>query len=241
MDFSAAELADPASGHSMNNDNAILRAKGIGKTVRSGSGELVILRDIDLQVTPGEAVAVVGASGSGKSTLLALLAGLDTPSAGSVSIDGQDLFSLDEDQRAALRARRVGFVFQSFQLLPSLNALENVMLPLELSDRESPEEKAKGMLARVGLAERLQHYPKHLSGGEQQRVALARAFVVQPKLLLADEPTGSLDSASGASVIDLLFELNREQGATLVLVTHDEALAARCARVVRLVAGRISQ
>jgi len=224
----------------MNNDNAILRTKGIGKTVRSGSGELVILRDIDLQVTPGEAVAVVGASGSGKSTLLALLAGLDTPSAGSVAIDGQDLFSLDEDRRAALRARRVGFVFQSFQLLPALTALENVMLPLELSDGEFPGERAKEMLARVGLGERLHHYPKHLSGGEQQRVALARAFVVRPKLLFADEPTGSLDAASGAAVIDLLFELNREHGATLVLVTHDEALAARCARVVRLVAGRIS-
>ena len=218
----------------MHNDNAILRAKGIGKTVRSGSGELVILRDIDLQVTPGEAVAVVGASGSGKSTLLALLAGLDTPSAGSVSIDGQDLFSLDEDRRAALRARRVGFVFQSFQLLPALTALENVMLPLELSDGEFPGERAKEMLARVGLGERLHHYPKHLSGGEQQRVALARAFVVRPKLLLADEPTGSLDAASGAAVIDLLFELNREHGATLVLVTHDEALAQRCGRVLTL-------
>jgi len=237
MDFSAAVAPN---GNSMNNQKNILSAKGIGKTVRSGSGELVILRDIDLEVTSGEAVAVVGASGSGKSTLLALLAGLDTPSAGSVSIDGHDLFALDEDRRAALRARLVGFVFQSFQLLPSLTALENVMLPLELSDGHSPGERAKEMLARVGLGERLSHYPKHLSGGEQQRVALARAFVVQPKLLFADEPTGSLDPASGGAVIDLLFELNRERGATLVLVTHDEALAARCGRTVRLVAGRIA-
>jgi putative ABC transport system ATP-binding protein len=224
----------------MKNEMTILSAKGIGKTVRSGSGELVILRDIDLEVTPGQAVAVVGASGSGKSTLLALLAGLDTPTAGAVSIDGQDLFSLDEDARARLRARRVGFVFQSFQLLPSLTALENAALPLELSDEENPMGRAKDMLVRVGLGERLGHYPRHLSGGEQQRVALARAFVVRPKLLFADEPTGSLDSTSGSAVIDLLFELNREQGATLILVTHDEALAARCGRIVRLVAGRIS-
>ena len=215
-------------------------ARGIGKRVRSGDGELVILRDIDLEVTRGEALAVVGASGSGKSTLLALLAGLDTPSAGTVEIDGVELFALDEDARAALRGRLLGFVFQSFQLLPALTALENVMLPLELAGSEDAEARAREMLARVGLAERLGHYPKHLSGGEQQRVALARAFVVRPKLLLADEPTGSLDAQAGAAVIDLLFELNRAGGTTLVLVTHDEALASRCTRVVRLAAGRLA-
>jgi putative ABC transport system ATP-binding protein len=225
----------------MHNKNpSVLRAKGIGKAVKSGTSELVILRDIDLEVTPGEAVAVVGASGSGKSTLLALLAGLDTPTSGTVELDGLDLFSLDEDRRAELRGRMLGFVFQSFQLLPALTALENVMLPLELADRADAEDLARQILVRVGLDERLHHYPKHLSGGEQQRVALARAFVVRPKLLLADEPTGSLDAESGAAVIALLFELNREYGTTLVLVTHDEMLAARCGRVVRLVAGRIA-
>jgi putative ABC transport system ATP-binding protein len=218
---------------------SVLAARGIGKTVKSGDRDLVILRDIELQVMPGEAVAIVGASGSGKSTLLALLAGLDTPSAGTVELDGESLFALDEDARAELRGRAVGFVFQSFQLLPSLTALENVMLPLELAGREDAELAAREILARVGLAERLQHYPKHLSGGEQQRVALARAFVVQPKLLLADEPTGSLDAESGEAVIALLFQMNRESGTTLVLVTHDEQLAGRCARVVRLAAGRI--
>ena len=208
--------------------------------MRSGDRSLAILQDIDLAVTPGEALAVVGASGSGKSTLLALLAGLDTPSAGSVTLDGAELFSLDEDARAELRGRLVGFVFQSFQLLPALSALENVMLPLELAQVDDAESRAQKMLGRVGLAERAHHYPKHLSGGEQQRVALARAFVVRPKLLFADEPTGSLDAESGAQIIELLFELNREQGTTLVLVTHDEALAARCTRVVRLVAGRLA-
>jgi putative ABC transport system ATP-binding protein len=222
------------------NNSSVLTARGIGKTVKSGAADLVILREIDLEVTRGGAVAVVGASGSGKSTLLAILAGLDTPSAGTVELDGQDLFALDEDRRAELRGRTVGFVFQSFQLLPSLTALENVMLPLELSGEEKAEEFARQMLTRVGLGERLHHYPKHLSGGEQQRVALARAFVVRPKLLLADEPTGSLDADSGAEVIRLLFEMNREFGTTLVLVTHDESLAARCARVVRLAAGRIA-
>ena len=189
---------------------------------------------------PGEAVAIVGASGSGKSTLLALLAGLDTPSAGTVELDGESLFALDEDARAELRGRTVGFVFQSFQLLPSLTALENVMLPLELAGRDDAEAAAREILARVGLAERLQHYPKHLSGGEQQRVALARAFVVKPKLLLADEPTGSLDAEAGEAVIALLFQMNRESGTTLVLVTHDEQLAQRCTRTVRLAAGRIA-
>ena len=189
---------------------------------------------------PGEAVAIVGASGSGKSTLLALLAGLDTPTAGTVELDGASLFELDEDARAELRGRTVGFVFQSFQLLPSLTALENVMLPLELAGRADAEAAAREILARVGLGARLHHYPKHLSGGEQQRVALARAFVVRPKLLLADEPTGSLDAESGEAVIELLFQLNRESGTTLVLVTHDEHLAQRCTRTVRLAAGRIA-
>ena len=237
MDFSAAAV--PGNHRTMKHNNSVLTARGIGKTVKSGASDLVILREIDLAVTQGEAVAVVGASGSGKSTLLAILAGLDTPSTGAVELDGQDIFAMDEDQRAALRGRAVGFVFQSFQLLPSLTALENVMLPLELGNDREAETKAKDVLTRVGLGERLHHYPKHLSGGEQQRVALARAFVVRPKLLLADEPTGSLDAESGAEVIRLLFDMNREYGTTLVLVTHDESLAARCARVVRLAAGRI--
>jgi putative ABC transport system ATP-binding protein len=220
-------------------NHSVLTARGIGKTVKSGASDLVILREIDLEVTRGEAVAVVGASGSGKSTLLAILAGLDTPTGGVVELESQDLFSMDEDMRAELRGRTVGFVFQSFQLLPSLTALENVMLPLELASELKAEELARQMLVRVGLAERLHHYPKHLSGGEQQRVALARAFVVRPKLLLADEPTGSLDAESGAEVIRLLFEMNREYGTTLVMVTHDESLAARCGRIVRLAAGHI--
>ena len=207
--------------------------------MKSGSADLVILREIDLEVTCGDVLAVVGASGSGKSTLLAILAGLDTPSAGRVHIEGADLFALDEDQRAELRGRSVGFVFQSFQLLPSLTALENVMLPLELAGKNDAESAAKEMLGRVGLAERLHHYPKHLSGGEQQRVALARAFVVRPKLLFADEPTGSLDADSGAAVIRLLFEMNREFGTTLILVTHDEQLASKCRRIVRLAAGKL--
>src|SRR5712664_1763885 len=215
----------------------IVLATGLSKIVRladgaPGANELVILQDISLEVMPGEAVAVVGASGSGKSTLLGLLAGLDTPSSGAVRLDGADLFGLDEDGRAALRARLLGFVFQSFQLLPALNALENVMLPLELAGEAGAADRAAKMLARVGLAERLRHYPKTLSGGEQQRVALARAFVIQPKLLLADEPTG-------AGVIDLMFEMNAEAHTTLVLVTHDDAIASRCARKIRLVAGRI--
>ena len=214
-------------------------ARGIGKTVKSGEADLVILREIDLAVTRGEAVAVVGASGSGKSTLLAILAGLDTPTSGTVELDGHDIFAMDEDLRAELRGRAVGFVFQSFQLLPALTALENVMLPLELGNELEAESKSRAMLVRVGLGERLHHHPKHLSGGEQQRVALARAFVVRPKLLLADEPTGSLDADSGAEVIKLLFEMNREYGTTLVMVTHDESLAARCSRSVRLAAGKI--
>jgi len=220
--------------------SVVLEARGIGKTVQSGGSDLVILREIAFAVTSGEALAIVGASGSGKSTLLAILAGLDTPSEGGVQLDGVDLYALDEDARAEIRGRAVGFVFQSFQLLPALTALENVMLPLELAGRRDAEIAAREMLARVGLGARLGHYPKHLSGGEQQRVALARAFVVRPKLLLADEPTGSLDAASGAEVIELMFQLNRDLGTTLVLVTHDELLAKRCGRVLRLVAGRLA-
>jgi len=221
------------------NNNSVLTARGIGKSVKSGASDLVILREIDLDVTRGEAVAVVGASGSGKSTLLAILAGLDTPTSGEVALDGANLTALDEDARARLRAMNVGFVFQSFQLLASLTALENVMLPLELANDADADARARDILKRVGLGERLHHYPRHLSGGEQQRVALARAFVVRPKLLLADEPTGSLDADSGAEVITLLFEMNREFGTTLVLVTHDEGLAKRCSRIVRLAGGRI--
>ena len=223
----------------MHNTN-VLTAKGIGKVVKSGASDLVILRDIDLEITRGEAVAVVGASGSGKSTLLAILAGLDTPSAGRVEIDGADLFALDEDARARLRALQVGFVFQSFQLLPGYTALENVMLPLELADHPEAEKLSSEILDRVGLGERLDHYPKHLSGGEQQRVALARAFVVRPKLLFADEPTGNLDSETGEHIIELLFEMNHERGATLVLVTHDHELASRCDRRLHIAAGEIT-
>jgi len=227
------------TSHDSSENRVVLKASGIGKTVKSGESDLVILREIELAVIAREAVAIVGASGSGKSTLLAILAGLDTPTVGTVHIDGTDLFSLDEDQRAELRGRTVGFVFQSFQLLPALTALENVMLPLELAGRADAESEARQILARVELGERLGHYPRHLSGGEQQRVALARAFVVRPKLLLADEPTGSLDTESGDSVIELMFELNRSFGTTLVMVTHDEHLAGRCARAVRLAGGRI--
>jgi putative ABC transport system ATP-binding protein len=218
---------------------SVLSARGIGKTVKSGISDLVILQDIQLEVMPGEAVAIVGASGSGKSTLLAILAGLDTPSTGSVHLAGSDLFALDEDARAELRGRAVGFVFQSFQLLPALSALENVMLPLELAGRPDAQTQARAMLEKVGLGERLGHYPKHLSGGEQQRVALARAFVVQPRVLMADEPTGSLDAAAGEAVIQLMFELNAQAGTTLMMVTHDELLAKRCSRIVRLAGGKV--
>jgi putative ABC transport system ATP-binding protein len=217
----------------------MIKAAGLTKVVPNGASQLVILHEIDLAVMAGEAVAIVGASGSGKSTLLGLLAGLDTPSAGSVQLDGVDLFALGEDGRAALRARLLGFVFQSFQLLPALNALENVMLPLELAGASDAARRATAMLERVGLSERLGHYPKYLSGGEQQRVALARAFVIEPKLLLADEPTGNLDADTGAAIIELMFALNAEAGTTLVLVTHDDAIAQRCQRQIRLAGGRV--
>ena len=203
------------------------------------SGPLAILTDVSFEVKAGESIAILGASGSGKSTLLGLLAGLDVPSSGSVQFEGQDLFALDEDARAAVRGRLAGFVFQSFQLLPALTALENVMLPLELSGRADARQQAGDILQRVGLGERMQHYPKQLSGGEQQRVAIARAFVTQPRILFADEPTGNLDSATGANIIELLFALNRERGTTLILVTHDAMLAGRCDRRLHLEAGRL--
>jgi len=221
-------------------DSIMVAASGLGKRVTTAAGPLDILTSIDLHINSGEAVAVVGVSGSGKSTLLGLLAGLDLPSSGEVRLGGQCLNSLDEDGRARVRARLVGFVFQSFQLLPGLTALENVMLPLELAAAPEPRDRATQLLARVGLGARLTHYPKQLSGGEQQRVAIARAFSMQPAVLFADEPTGNLDSATGETIIDLLFELNRERGTTLVLVTHDEALAARCDRRIHLEAGRIT-
>jgi len=217
----------------------VLEVSGLGKQVSSGNAPLQILQDIAFTVRAGEALAIVGASGSGKSTLLGLLAGLDLPSTGSVSIAGQDIFALDEDARAQLRGEKVGFVFQSFQLLPALTALENVMLPLELAGVDRVRERSVALLERVGLGGRMTHYPRQLSGGEQQRVALARAFAPEPGLLLADEPTGNLDAATGASVIDLMFAMNAEQGTTLILVTHDEALASRCTRRIRLAAGRM--
>ena len=210
------------------------------KQVSDSTGTLVILHEIDFSVPPRQSVAIVGASGSGKSTLLSLMAGLDTPSQGTVWVAGTDLFALDEDARAAWRAQHLGFVFQSFQLLGNLTALENVMLPLELQGQRDARERARDMLERVGLGQRLQHYPKVLSGGEQQRVALARAFVVRPAVLLADEPTGSLDFATGERVMQLMFDLNREAGTTLVLVTHDVAIAQRCERQLRIEAGRLT-
>ncbi len=217
-----------------------LVADNLGKRVRLPDHELTILEAVSFTIATGEAVAVVGASGSGKSTLLSLLAGLDTPSEGSVTLDGTVLSTLDEDGRAKIRGEKVGFVFQSFQLLPALTALENVMLPLELRGDREVLAPARQILERVGLAERLQHYPRQLSGGEQQRVALARAFVTGPSLLFADEPTGNLDTETGRSVIELLFEMNAQSRTTLVLVTHDERLAARCTRVLRLVSGRLA-
>ncbi|MBI5334510.1 MAG: ABC transporter ATP-binding protein [Burkholderiales bacterium] len=217
----------------------ILAVQGVGKQVRDSTGALTILHDIDFRLQPRQSVAIVGASGSGKSTLLSIMAGLDAPTSGTVRLAGQDLFALDEDARAALRAQQIGFVFQSFQLLGHLTALENVMLPLELRGEPQARKLAQAMLERVGLGQRLGHLPKLLSGGEQQRVALARAFVVRPAILLADEPTGSLDAATGQKVMELMLELNREAGTTLVLVTHDLALAALCSRQLRLEAGAL--
>ncbi len=218
---------------------SILRAMNLGKQVESGGQPLVILHEVSFTVEPGDSLAILGASGSGKSTLLGLLAGLDVPSSGTVYLDGVDIFSFDEDERARLRGRLAGFVFQSFQLLPALTALENVMLPLELHGASDARERATAALQRVGLAARLSHLPKHLSGGEQQRVAMARAFVVQPKILFADEPTGNLDAATGGQIIDLMLELNGAQGTTLILVTHDNVLAQQCGRQLHLAAGRI--
>ena len=217
----------------------ILEVDHVSKSVQDADGLLTILHDINFQLQARESVAIVGASGSGKSTLLSILAGLDTPSQGTVRLRGQDMFALDEDGRAALRGEHLGFVFQSFQLLAHLTALENVMLPLELRGERDARAQAKQMLERVGLGQRLSHYPRVLSGGEQQRVALARAFVQQPALLLADEPTGSLDYATGEQVMGLMFELNRELGTTLVMVTHDNAIAARCERQLKISAGHL--
>jgi putative ABC transport system ATP-binding protein len=217
----------------------VLEARSLHKEVSSPEGRLTILNDVDLAVGEGETVAIVGASGAGKSTLLALLAGLDEPTKGAVWLEGIELSALDEDGRAAERAKHVGFVFQSFHLIPSLTALENVMLPLELAGRADARAAAREVLTQVGLAERLGHYPRQLSGGEQQRVAIARAFVTRPAVLFADEPTGNLDTTTGARVIELLFELNQATGTTLVLVTHDREIAERCDRVIRMDAGRL--
>jgi putative ABC transport system ATP-binding protein len=218
---------------------SIVQAVGLTKQVLSGDQPLVILHDVSFNVQAGESLAIVGASGSGKSTLLGLLAGLDMPSSGSVLLNGVDLFTRDEDGRARLRGELAGFVFQSFQLLPALNALENVMLPLELRGATDTRQRAEESLQQVGLSSRTHHLPKHLSGGEQQRVALARAFVTRPKILFADEPTGNLDAATGTQIIELMLELNRAQGTTLILVTHDEALARRCGKQLQLAAGRV--
>ncbi|MEY4712693.1 MAG: hypothetical protein RIS88_2143 [Pseudomonadota bacterium] len=217
----------------------IIAVEHVSKSVTDSTGTLDILRDVDFTLAAQETVAIVGASGSGKSTLLSIIAGLDTPTRGTVRLAGQDLFALDEDDRASLRAQKIGFVFQSFQLLGNLTALENVMLPLELAGRRDARQAASEMLERVGLGARLGHYPKVLSGGEQQRVALARAFVVRPAVLLADEPTGSLDFATGETVMQLMLDLNREQGTTLVLVTHDQGIAQRCDRCITVEAGRV--
>ena len=219
----------------------IIAVEHVTRSVTDSTGTLTILHDIDFRLLARQSTAIVGASGSGKSTLLALIAGLDKPSSGTVRIGGVDIFALDEDQRAGLRARQLGFVFQSFQLLGHLSALENVMLPLELLGRRDARERATAMLLRVGLGERLHRYPRTLSGGEQQRVALARAFVVEPAVLLADEPTGSLDHATGETVMALMFEMNRESRTTLVLVTHDRGIAARCDRQLHIEAGRLTE
>ena len=219
----------------------VVEVRDLAKRVDNGGEPLTILHEISFAVAAGETVAIVGASGSGKSTLLGLLAGLDLPSSGSVALAGEALVTLDEDARAVLRGRLLGFVFQTFQLLPSLNAVENVMLPLELAGTANARAEAEYWLQRVGLAHRLRHYPKHLSGGEQQRVALARAFAPQPRLVLADEPTGNLDAATGHQVIELMFAINAERGTTLILVTHDEEIAARCSRRLRMHAGQLEE
>lgn len=221
-------------------ENLIIEANNLGKTVPIADGDLSILSSVDLTINRGESIAIVGASGSGKSTLLGLLAGLDSPTDGTVKLNGNELTAMDEDGRAELRNELVGFVFQSFQLLPRLTALENVMLPLELRGDKQAKQAATALLQRVGLGDRLSHTPMKLSGGEQQRVALARAFVTEPAILFADEPTGNLDSKTGEQIIELLFELNQEKHTTLVLVTHDTVLAARCQRTVSLDAGRIA-
>jgi len=217
--------------------SAVIQVENLGKSVASPEGSLDILKDVDFSIQLGESVAIVGASGAGKSTLLGILAGLDVPTSGRVLLNGEDFFQLDEDGRAQLRGQLIGFVFQSFQLLSSLTALENVMLPLELRGDADAEDKAMSELTRVGLATRVHHYPRQLSGGEQQRVAIARAFAPDPKLLLADEPTGNLDSKTGSNIIDLLFELNEQKNTTLVLVTHDADLAGRCQQRLVLDAG----
>ncbi|MGQ9426021.1 ABC transporter ATP-binding protein [Gilvimarinus sp. F26214L] len=217
----------------------MIKADNLSKKVNTSEGELVILDKVSLQVSDGDSLAIIGASGSGKSTLLGILAGLDVPTSGTVNLNGHELTNMDEEGRAKVRADNVGFVFQSFQLLPGLSALENVMMPLELHGRDRARERSEAFLARVGLEARMHHYPKQLSGGEQQRVAIARAFASEPKVLFADEPTGNLDSATGLKIIDLLFELNKEQGTTLVLVTHEDRLARRCRHQLELEAGRV--
>jgi putative ABC transport system ATP-binding protein len=219
----------------------MIKTSQLIKRVSTAESELEILRGIDLEIKRGETAAIVGASGSGKSTLLGLLAGLDAPSSGEITLDGVNIVNLDEDERATLRSEKVGFVFQNFQLLPALTALENVMLPLELAGIDSAREKSEEFLSRVGLAERFQHYPRTLSGGEQQRVAIARAFASQPLILFADEPTGNLDTTTGATVVELLFGLNKEEGTTLVLVTHDNTLADRCQRKYIMTAGHLEE
>lgn len=237
----AIDLSLPVSGpeRDMSIAQSVLKAERITKKVSSPEGTLTILAEVDLQIAAGETVAIVGASGAGKSTLLALLAGLDEPSAGRIWLNGSELTALDEDGRAAVRARHVGFVFQSFHLVPSLTAIENVMLPLELAGVPNARKAAAQVLSQVHLAARREHYPRQLSGGEQQRVAIARAFVTRPALLFADEPTGNLDAVTGERIIELLFDLNRAAQTTLVVVTHDQAIARRCGRIIRLEAGRV--
>ncbi|BBL35382.1 lipoprotein-releasing system ATP-binding protein [Nitrosomonas stercoris] len=235
----AEKLTVEQSNAAISSDQPIIQACDLTREVNIGEDKLVILQDINLRIRAGESAAIVGTSGSGKSTLLGLLAGLDVPTRGSVFLDGEDIFKLNEDERAQLRGRLLGFMFQSFQLLPSLTALENVMLPLELLAVGNARAIAYDWLERVGLKKRVKHYPRLLSGGEQQRVAIARAFVTHPKMLFADEPTGNLDMITGAQIIDLMFQINQEQGTTLVLVTHDKNLSARCSHIIELVAGRI--